>query len=472
MIADPSSEGPPWPGRLRPTSIRGRLLVALLLGAVLLSIMLGAVVRAYARQLAEASQDDVLRASLTAILDSASTREDELALDIPYSAFSMLGSVSEDPVFYRVSLGRRAVTGYDDLPEARPIGRTGEPGFATLAYRGAPVRIATAWRLVSLPGGSRTLTASVAQGRDGLEGSLRAVDRAALASGLTFLAVASLFAVLASRAAARPLETLARSLARRGPSDFRPVRASVPDEMEPLVVALNGLLARLKTSLDRTEELIAEAAHRVRTPLALVRTQADITLRRVEREENRVALREMLHAIDECSRAAGQLLDHAAVTFRSDQLRREAIDLAQATVLLVERLRPLSDLRDIALVATTGGEAEITVAGDRVLIETAMRNLLDNALKYAPSESVVRVRVAREGDMGRVTITDEGPGFPEQEGSDLRDRFVRGANARGMVGSGLGLTIAVEVVEAHGGRLEMTRAEKGGACVSLYFPLR
>jgi len=132
--------------------------------------------------------------------------------------------------------------------------------------------------------------------------------------------------------------------------------------MAPLVKSLNFLMGRLDHSLNQSEDFIAEAAHRVRTPLATVRSYAEATLQRVDKEENREAMRSMVKAIDESSRAAGQLLDHAMITFRADHLEREDIDLVELVRDLVLRLTPIAEMKDLSL--SIHGDPKVRYDGD------------------------------------------------------------------------------------------------------------
>ncbi len=112
------------------------------------------------------------------------------------------------------------------------------------------------------------------------------------------------------------------------------------------------------------------------------------------------------------------------------------------------------------------------MAVDPILVQNAVRNILDNAIKYSPEEQSVTVWVGIENNFAVVRVSDHGAGFPAQDTDRLLVRFERGDNVRTTVGSGLGLTIAKEVVEAHGGRITISNNETGtGACVTLYFPL-
>ncbi|TNJ47463.1 sensor histidine kinase [Phaeobacter sp. B1627] len=451
-------------------SIQRRLIVQLLTGAALLATLMFLVVQSYARDLAGQSQDEILAASVTAILDSAAVRNGDLTVDIPYFAFSMLGNISEDRVFYTITRNGEFLTGYPDLP--KPMAATDTaPRFRTDSYDGESIRMVTATRRMSINGQPDFIEVTVAQTRYGLRQQLAGISRTVAGFGLGFFVIAALFGILAAQSAIQPLRQLAGSVSRRGLSDLRPVSAPVPAEMEVLVGALNGFMSRLKASLARSEDLIAEAAHRVRTPLTTVRTQAEITLRRVDKPQNRQAVREMIRAIDESSRAAGQLLDHAMVSFRSDHLEVEDVEICRLTRDAVSRVVPMADLRDIELDVTIP-EAAICVKGDAILLQSALLNLLDNAIKYSPPDSrvYVTVRVVETGV--EITVQDNGEGFPKADMGRLTRRFVRGSNTETVVGSGLGLTIVNEVARAHGGQLLLTNSsEKGGACASLYFPL-
>jgi two-component system sensor histidine kinase TctE len=225
-------------------------------------------------------------------------------------------------------------------------------------------------------------------------------------------------------------------------------------------------MSRLDHTLLQSEDFIAEAAHRIRTPLATVRSHAEATLQRVEHTENRAALQSMVRAIDESSRAAGQLLDHAMVTFRGENLAPEKVDVVEILQELVQRMTPVAELKDISLTLKSNGPA--LVVGDAILLQNALRNLIDNALKYSPVETAVEILATTSPNLS-VSVLDEGPGFDMDEIATLSRRFVRGKDAQNKVGSGLGLTIAKEVTAVHGGTMTLRNRAEGGACVSLHF---
>ncbi|KIC49871.1 sensor histidine kinase [Tateyamaria sp. ANG-S1] len=449
--------------RGRATSLRRRLTWTLIGGAAVLAVLFYLVVRTYAQQIAQQGQDRILEASLTSLMDAAVVREGQVEVDVPYAAFAMLDTAADDRVFYAIHQGAELLTGYDGLVEG-PFAAMAGPVFDTVGFAGTDLRLARLTRVLPASPAPVMLTVSVAQTRDSLAGTLWAISVNAALFGGAFFVLAAGMALWTSRSTMRPLSQMAEAVARRGPRDLRPVVRAVPTELSPLVTSLNSLMTRLNASLTQSETFIAEAAHRVRTPLATVRTHAEATLMRVDRDENRAALRSMIRAIDESSRAAGQLLDHAMVSFRGDQMERSAVDLVGICRELVDRLTPVAEMKDLELVLQADGP--VVVQADPILIQNAVRNLIDNALKYSPAEGAVRIEV--QADPVAIVVCDEGAGFPVAQIAELSQRFQRGANAGDTVGSGLGLTIARDVAEAHGGRLELANVEGGGACATLY----
>lgn len=459
------------PARQEPVSqgsIRRRLLLVQLAGAAVLAVLLYFVVLSVTRQVAQQSQDNVLAASALSILGSARVSGGEIVIDLPYSSLSMLDSVTDERVFYAIWLGDEFLSGYAGMPRPAPVAE-GQTAFLDAGFLGAKVRIASVARPFSTDLGNEQLSVSVAQTLTGRDQTMARISRVALGVGAGFFALSAVLALFVAQSTIRPLNRLTAAVSRRGPRDLRPVAAPVPSEMVPLVASLNSFMKRLETSLARSEDFIAEAAHRVRTPLAIVRTQAEIVQRRVSDETTRQTVREMIQAVDESSRTAGQLLDHAMVVFRLDDLSRETVDLPDLLRDTVDQLGPLSEMRDIEL--ALGRMDPATLRGDAILLQNALRNLLDNAIKYCPPEARVTVSVRHEGDEVCLEVSDTGPGFPHGGKRRLVKRFSRGDNVSGVVGSGLGLTIVEDVTVAHGGRFTIENKAEGGACARLFFPV-
>lgn len=444
-------------------SLRNRLILILFGGAAILAILLFFAVRNYAIQVAQRGQDNILLASVTSMLDAATIRDEAAELDIPYAAFAMLSTPADDRIFYAIYQDDAFISGYPDLVFAASR-NDGSSTFQTEPFKGATIRKISASR--TLIGANQRIDVQItlAQTQDALAETLQQISRNAAWLGIGFFALTAVLSLWAITATLGQLNKLTNSVTRRGPQDLSPFAKPVPKEMAPLVSSLNSLMSRLDHSLSQSEDFIAEAAHRVRTPLATVRSYAEATLQRVDKEENREAMRSMVKAIDESSRAAGQLLDHAMIIFRADHLEREDIDLVELVRELILRLTPIAEMRDLTL--NLQGDAKVPYAGDPILLQNAVRNLMDNAMKYGPAESSITIIVTMKAGP-QITVCDNGPGFPHDEIKTLTARFKRGQNASDTIGSGLGLTIAQDVAQAHGGTIELSNKLGGGACVTL-----
>jgi len=446
-------------------SLQNRLMLTLISGAAVLGIILFFIVRGYAAQIAQNGQDDILEASLSSILDAIVIQDGSIEVDFPYASLSMLDTELDDRVFYSIYNDDILISGYEDLPLPEKINAEIST-FNTIKYKDTNARRASAKRILIGEKERITISVSIAQTQDALSRTLNRISKNVALFGSGFFILVTLLSYWATATTISPLMRLASSVTKRGPQDLSPFEKKVPSEMYPLVTSLNKLMTRLDLSLKQSEDFIAEAAHRVRTPLATVRSYADATLQRVSKKENRDALRSMVRAIDEASRAASQLLDHAMITFRSDNLQKEPINLNDLVQNLIDNLTPIAEMKDIELKFKQ--EDKIKLYGDFILIQNAIRNLIDNALKYSPYEGIITVSIGTS-PISFLEIHDQGPGFPPKDLDNLTVRFARGQNSNGIVGSGLGLTIAKDVANAHGAKLKLSNHEKGGACVTLSF---
>ena len=459
------------PQRRPAPSLRRRLVGQLLALAAVAALALYVAVRTSSERASEATQDAILGAATLAMAEGLRPVEGGAEVDIDPGTFSMLAAMGEERLFYRVLIGGQTVTGYDDLPlpEAPPSALA--PAYFTADYRAATLRLAAVSRSLMIEGRAAPVLVVLGQTRDGQAAIAAALANRAGAVGLLVFLGAVPLSLLAAGRVLRPIEALAEAVARRGPRDLRPVRHPAPQELAPLMEALNGLISRLKFTLDQTETFLAEAAHHIRTPLATLRSEADVAVRLTADEALRSRLRGMIRAVDESARSAGQLLDHATVLYRADQQATDPVDLRALTVALVDRFRPTADLRDIALALDDRAPGAFGTRGDAVLIEAALRNMLDNAVKYSPDDTRITVTLDQDGPQARLAVRDRGPGLQGADPAALIARFQRGEDTAGVVGSGLGLTIVAEVAAAAGGRFTLTDRKGGGTCATLWLPL-
>ncbi|NBN77631.1 HAMP domain-containing protein [Microvirga tunisiensis] len=463
----------PAPTRTPPLapSLRRRLIVRLLGLAAMLAILLSVAVRYSAERASQETLDKVLGVATASIADDLRSVEGGAEVNLPPETFSMLAAMGEERVFYRILVGGETLTGYEDLPLPGEDPTAVAPVLYSRPYRGAELRLAAVSRSLVIDGASTSALVVLGQTRDGQRLIAGQLANRAAALGLMVFLLAIPASLLAASSLLRPLDRLAEAMTRRGPRDLRPVRHPVPAELSPLIGALNSFIARLKATLAQTETFIAEAAHHIRTPLATLRSEVELALRLAKDEPMRQRLRRLLRTVDEGARSASQLLDHATVLYRTEQQVFGEVDLGQIALGIVDRYRATADLRDIRLhLAKPAGALPVT--GDAVLLEAALRNLIDNAVKYSPMGSDIRISLEITGE-GHVAFRcrDQGRGLAGSDALSLQARFQRGRNVDDVVGSGLGLTIVTEVADAMNGRFDLQDQEGGGTCATLLLPL-
>ncbi|WP_042699249.1 sensor histidine kinase, partial [Azospirillum sp. B506] len=450
-------------------SLRRRLLSRMFVVLGVVTLILFLFVRSYAREAADSAYDQLLSASALSIADAVRVENGAITVDLPYSSLGVLGTARHDRVFYKVMApGGLLVTGYQDLPGATVHDDT--PVFLNAVYSDAPVRIAVTGRFISGVARSGWVTVVVAQtreARDLLASRLVANSFAPIA----FAVVVGAFLLwLGVRQALAPLSFLEALIRARRPQDFTPIDTPVPSEVGQLLAAINQLVVRFKANLDATQSFLADAAHQIRTPLAALRSQAELAQREadVERLRNRV---ERIHRnAVEASELTTQLLNHATVVHRAESVQPQVVDLDALLRQIVQQVAGRPDTPHIALTREQA-EGDALLHGDPVTLREALSNLLDNAVKYggaSPIDVHVRPGTADYGPL--VEIADRGPGIPDGEKSKVFERFSRGRQSKGIAGSGLGLSIAAAVAEAHHAALCLIDRPGGGLIVRLEFP--
>ena len=267
----------------------------------------------------------------------------------------------------------------------------------------------------------------------------------------------------------RPLRTLGEQVARRDPDNLAPLDAGTPPaEVAPLVGSLNHLFERVGQSFARERQFTADAAHELRTPIAALRTQAQVALGATTDFERAKALRQVVAGCDRAARLVDQMLTLARLDpAQADRPAAPCNLVAIARSALADAAPGALDRAiDVELVA----EDDCTVAGDPALLSVLVRNLVDNAVRYGGSGTRVRVTVARDGGGVELRVADDGPGVPAADMGRLGERFYRQMGTAA-TGSGLGLSIVRRIAEVHGALLAFRAAEAGtGLVVSVRFP--
>jgi two-component system, OmpR family, sensor kinase len=304
-----------------------------------------------------------------------------------------------------------------------------------------------------------------------LEAMLIAIPLALLLSGIG--------GYLLARASLRPVAAMAERAEQISAArlDTRLPIANPHDELGDLGGVLNRLLDRLSAALAQQRQFMADASHELRTPVAALRSAADVTLARANRtsEEYTDALRVISTEGRRLSRIVNDLFLLARADAGEQPLRTEAFYLDEVVAECVRAGRALAAPRQVQVDLELQDEA--LLHGDETLIRRLVMNLVDNAVKFTPAGGRVSVAVTRASDQLRISVSDTGTGIPDSIRDRIFDRFVRGDVARGRHGAsgdgaGLGLAIARWVAEAHGGRVALEASSPAGSTFVASLPIR
>lgn len=256
----------------------------------------------------------------------------------------------------------------------------------------------------------------------------------------------------------RPLVKLTREVARREPDNLAPLSSgTAPREVAPLIEHLNHLFVRIDASMQKERRFTADAAHELRTPVAAIKAQAQVA-RAASSEAERI------HALDYailgCDRAA-HLIDQLLTIARVDALGDEVTEQCQLRALsseVIAEIAPAALEKGVQLELLEGDE--VVVRGDKGLLRVLLRNLLDNAVRHTPNGTSVRVNIGTEQGVTCLSVSDDGPGIPEEEIEKVPERFYRPLGTQAS-GSGLGLSIVKRIAEIHGATLNLAPSREG-----------
>lgn len=497
------------PGRRRWPSIRAQLLALLLPGiALMLAIDSWSDHRERTGKL-ESAYDEALLEPLIALDDSVHfDASGKIDLAVPFAVQSMFEAVQErhkhlhvglaplDPVT-AAPLTERTLLGVGDLPAPPPdtepalsptgtgsafMGRT---VFYTAAYRGYPVRVAALQREVKDATGQRyRLQVQAAESTDRRADARQASLQREIRQDLRMLAVTALLVWLGIAWALRPLRRLRASLRERAPHDLQPLDASgVPYEVSPLVDAVNHHIADHRQLLAEQGRFLADASHQLRTPLAIMMTQAGYALRERDPEVLRETLRAIIAQLGRSRRLSDQLLAMAhASQATDDAVPPPLADLNAVAREVVLQYLPLAHEKnqDLGWADARGEDIQdgaslealvVPVRAQPAEIHEALANLVHNAIRHTPEGGSITVAVRIEGDVALAEVSDGGPGIAPERREAVFERFKRGntADAADMAGgAGLGLAIARAYARRNGGDIELAdlTASSAGAASS------
>ncbi|OHV79248.1 ATP-binding protein [Rhizobium sp. LCM 4573] len=335
-------------------------------------------------------------------------------------------------------------------------------GFEETVINGERWRV---YAVVNKTLGVRVLVGDSLEIRDGL------VDDVVKGQLIPALAILPLLAALIWFSVDRglaPLNRIANALSGRSADTLHPIEeAGAPREVRPLLASLNALFGRVREAREREKTFIAYAAHELKTPLAGLKTQAQVALRSDDGSIRDTALRHISTSVDRTGRLVRQLIDMAAVDSADGSRSIEVVDVATVIEEICAHLDTLRAARKITI-RMHAGNAVKAASLDRTLLDLAVKNILENAVLHSPFGSQIEVMLVETEGLIHIDVIDAGQGMTPEEVRRLIGRFNRGAH-QGGEGTGLGLPIAEMAVQKLGGRLSFAQ-QAAGFVVRISFP--
>ena len=298
----------------------------------------------------------------------------------------------------------------------------------------------------------------------------RLAANAALRSVAPLLLIAPLLAVAVWWLAAltlAPLRRVAADVRERDEHSLQPLpSAGLPDEVAPLVLALNALLQRLGATLNTQRAFVADAAHELRSPLTALKLQLRVLQRAPDAATRNAATDALGEGISRAARLVEQLLTLARGEPGAPVAAAERLDLSELVRSAVADVVPLAHSRGTTL--ALHADTPVQMRGDAAALTALVRNLADNALRYSPPNSRIELHVQMMGAVPTLQVDDAGPGIPADERERVFDRFYR-RSAGDESGTGLGLAIVRSVAERHGASVVLDASPLGGLRVTVRF---
>jgi heavy metal sensor kinase len=279
-----------------------------------------------------------------------------------------------------------------------------------------------------------------------------------------------------SHKALAPVDAITRTARNIGGNNLsdRLEKLTTGDELQRLSDTLNEMLARLESAFLRVTQFTADASHELRTPISLIRTEAEIALRKSRGDaEYREALRHILLEAERTSTLVEELLSLARADSGRESLHLTLIDLRPVIAEIANEWCSLIEARNLKF-SQQFADRELPVLADRSAVQRLLAILLDNAVKYTPPPGAIEMELDTQEDMAVITVRDSGIGIAESEQSKIFERFYRvdKARSRELGGAGIGLAIAEWIVQQHRGSITVQSRLGKGASFSVAFPLQ
>lgn len=443
--------------------LRRRLILALSIPMIVIMSVSSLLDYRLARKTSDLAHDQALTDTVLDLENHIEKKKATSTLDLSAESEAILRSSVPDTVYFSIrDKAGRLLSGDLDVP-MYSMPESSVVSYRDGRYQGKDVRVAL--HRVHLPESEIFIT--VMETTDKRKQSRQQILTAMLLPNLAVI-VATLLAVwFGVRQGLLPLGAVETEIATRSPNDLREIDIdTAPRETHPMLHRLNELFALLREASDAQNRFIADAAHQLRTPLAGLQTQLDLAVNEGVFARNEGRLQNIEELTERLRRLLGQLLSYArtessgALIEKQEYVSLDQIVEKSASIFLDAALKNDVDFGFDILPAT--------VYGVPWLLQEALANLIDNAIRYVPKGGVVTVRCGKNSKMAFLEVEDNGPGIEKEYLGHVLERFYRipGSPSNGC---GLGLPIVKEIAELHGAELRLIPGKGSGLCVRLEF---
>jgi two-component system, OmpR family, sensor histidine kinase TctE len=463
------------PGR---RSLHRHLMWWLLIPQLVLWIAAAFVTYSVAARYANLAIDRSLYQSSRALAQQVKPIDNGLMIDFPKAAQAILETDPDDRVYYMVSTPPgQFILGNNTLPPPPPIPdlQLDRPYFYDGLVDDVPVRVAALYLAYGETASPQRMLVQLAKSRASREELARQIliDTALPLSGLILLM--SLIVWGGIRTGLAPLARLQAVVEDRAPNDLAPIELeAAPEEVRALAQAVNSLLAQVHENVSTQRRFISNAAHQLRTPLAGLKSQAELALA----EAQDPALKARLQRVHESATRAAHLVGQLLILARAEPesaaaLGRRQFDLGRLVREVTAEQVPRALQAGVDLGVDDSDDTVLDILGNGLLIREVLVNLIDNAVRYAGRGASVTVRSRAVGSWAEVVVEDDGPGLPREAGPNAHqrvfERFVRASHDS--QGCGLGLAIVREIVERHAGQVHLEPVQPHGLRAVVRLPL-
>ena len=425
-----------------------------------------------ANQLANQPYDQALADNVSVMARLVKITDGKVVVNFPAPARALLRADEHDITYYQVAVsGGEIITGDPEVPRA-DVPLQAEPDkvlFRDAEVNGEDVRVA--YQFLSFPEARAPVLVQVAETRRKRENLAGRIISGVILPQFAIIPLAVILVYLGLSRGIAPLNRLQRRIRRRRPGDLAPINSNgIPEEIRPVIIAFNDLMARLEQNLQAQQRFIADAAHQMRTPLTGLKTQTELALSEVDPNLMHTSLEQIAESADRAAHLISQLLALARAEASHEKVHVfETVDLDVLARTVAQEWVPHALAKDIDL-GFEGTGWPLLIEGSPVLLKELLGNLIDNAIKYTPRGGSVTVRT-RARQHAILEVEDSGIGIREEERERVFERFYRvlGSDAHG---SGLGLPIVREIAELHRARIRLRPNPKGHGTIAVAIFLR